>query len=283
MSDSSEASHEAKVSAAFAQVAAPHVIAQLSDLHLGGRNEGSGERFSQAVDEINSMTRQPDLVLLTGDLTETGSTEEWDEFNERIAALNAPWEAITGNHDRPIQELRGHRAMDTGPLRLLLLDTSDDVFTDDDATWLEGELASTTKPTVVAIHQPPFETGIWWMDCVGLTGGDRLEAVVRRHRHTILILSGHVHRQIHTNWGSCSIFACPSTSVSVAGDLDPAHDPAETAEPPMIGLHAITNRSVITHVIPVGPAAQRFSIAESSAEFVAWARGQQAKRDSLFS
>jgi len=36
-----------------------YVIAQLSDIHLGGPHEGAGERFSAALDEINAMTLHP--------------------------------------------------------------------------------------------------------------------------------------------------------------------------------------------------------------------------------
>src|SRR6478752_5274648 len=118
----------------------PYVIAQLSDIHIGGLKAGSGDRFSAALDEINRMSRQPDLVLLTGDLTHNGSEAEFAEFKHRLDALDAPWEAIPGNHDRAIAEIAGHRSVAAGPLRLVLVDTSCDVFTADDAAWLDAEL-----------------------------------------------------------------------------------------------------------------------------------------------
>jgi 3',5'-cyclic-AMP phosphodiesterase len=260
-----------------------YLIAQISDVHIGSPTVGSGQRFSMAIDEINAMTRPPNLVLLTGDLTHSGTPDEWKEFNERVAALKTPWEAISGNHDRNITELAGNRAVDAGPLRLVLLDTSSDVFTEDDASWLESELTSHAQtPTIIAIHQPPFETGIWWMDCVGLKGSELVEAVVRRHPQVIKILSGHVHRLIQSNWGSCSLWVCPSTSVSIAADLDPNHDPAETAEAPTFSLHAHTGRSIVSHLVPVGSPAARTAIGDTAPAFIEWARGVQAKRESTF-
>jgi len=260
-----------------------YVIAQLSDIHIGGPHRRSGERFSEALDEINAMTLAPDLVLITGDLTHNGTTVEWSEFLERLDVLDVAWEAIAGNHDRGIAELAGHRVVEPGPLRLILLDTSSDHFTPEDESWLEGELAAhPDAPTIIAIHQPPFETGIWWMDCVGLKGSELLESVVRRHRHVIKVLSGHVHRLIQTNWDSCSLWVCPSTSVSVAADLDPDHDPAETAETATFSLHAYTGEGIVSHLVPVGSAAKRSLIEPHAPEFVDWARGVQASRDSLF-
>ena len=247
----------------------PYVIAQLSDVHIGGPHVGSGERFSEAIAEINAMQRQPDLVLLTGDNTHKGTGVEWDEFTHRLSALRATWEAISGNHDRTITATAGHRAMDAGPLRLVLVDSSHDEFTDNDAAWLEAELASRpTAEIVIAIHHPPFETGIWWMDCVGLKGADLFEQVVRRHPQVVKVLSGHVHRTIQTNWAGCSLWVSASTSVAVAGDLHPDHDPAETAEPPAFSLHAYTGRGIVSHVVPVGSSATRSPIEASAAGFV---------------
>ncbi len=260
-----------------------YLIAQLSNIHIGGPTPGSGDRYSAALAEINAMSRAPDLVLITGDLTESGSAADWDEFLQRTAALDAPWEAIPGNHDRRIEALAGHRVLDAGPLAVVLLDTSSDVFTSDDAAWLDEALGrAAATPTIVAVHQPPFETGIWWMDCVGLAGRELMEAVVRRHPQVLKVLSGHVHRTIQAAWGSCSLWVCPSTSVAVAPDLDPAHTPAETAEPPAFSLHAFTGETFVSHVVPVGASAERSSIEAVAPDFVAWARGVQADRTSAF-
>lgn len=260
-----------------------YVVAQLSDIHIGGPNEGSGERFSAALDEINAMARQPDLVLLTGDNTHNGTSEEWREVVERLEVLKAPWEAINGNHDAAVEVTAGHRSMTAGPLHLVLLDTSNNEFSEADEAWLDAELtANASARVVIAIHHPPFETGIWWMDCVGLKGSDRFERVVRSHRQVEQVVSGHVHRVIHTNWNGCSLWVCPSTSITVAGDVHPDHEPAETAEPPSFSLHAYTDKGVVSHVVPVGPAAERAPINKHAPEFVSWVRGVQADRESLF-
>ena len=134
----------------------------------------------------------------------------------------------------------------------------------------------------MAIHHPPFETGIWWVDCVGLKGAELFEGVVRRHDQVLKVLSGHVHRLIQTSWGGCSLWVCPSTSVALAGDLDPAHDPAETAEAPAFSLHAYTGKGIVSHIVPIGPAAERSPIGRTAPEFVQWARRVQADRVSLF-
>lgn len=256
------------------------VIAQISDVHIGGPKLGAGDRFSESVAAINAMSLQPDLVLATGDLTQSGTPYEWAEFNERIAALRAPWEGIRGNHDHRLDAMVGHRSLDLGELRVVLVDTSSDEFLESDAAWLDAELAAHTgQPTAIAIHHPPFETGIWWMDCLGLRGSRLFEEVVRRHPHVRHVMSGHAHRPITTAWAGCLVTVCPSTSVAIAGDLDPAHNPAETAEPPMIALHAYLADTVVSHVVAVGPASARVPLAS---DFVAKVRRAQAGRTSAF-
>ena len=66
----------------------PYVLAQISDIHVGGPNLGSGERFSYALSVINDMAQQPDLVLLTGDNTHNNSEAEWQEVKERQRMLS---------------------------------------------------------------------------------------------------------------------------------------------------------------------------------------------------
>jgi 3',5'-cyclic-AMP phosphodiesterase len=260
-----------------------YLIAQLSDIHIGGPRVGSGERFSLAIKEINAMTRQPDLVLLTGDLTQSGEADEWAEFCQRLDNLHAPWELIPGNHDIHVESIAGHRSREAGPFHLVLLDTSTDQFTDADAVWLDNELGlHHDTPTIIAIHQPPFETGIWWMDCVGLQGSERVERVVRKHPQVVRVLSGHVHRLIQSNWGSCVLWVCPSTYVTIAVDLDHNHDPAESAEEPSFSLHAYNGISIVSHLVPIGASAARNSIGTVAPEFVAQVRSTQANRRTTF-
>jgi hypothetical protein len=60
----------------------------------------------------------------------------------------------------------------------------------------------------------------------------------------------------------------------------PAPSPAETAEGPSFSLHAYTGDGIVSHVVPVGPAATRTAI--DSPEFLARVRDVQSTRTSAF-
>ena len=58
------------------------LIAQISDTHIAGWGKKAygivptAENLARCVDHINQFDPQPDLVLVTGDITYTGLAEE---------------------------------------------------------------------------------------------------------------------------------------------------------------------------------------------------------------
>ncbi len=230
-----------------------YVIAQLTDSHIGGPT-GGGERLSAAVAGINELGRPADLVVLTGDNTQHGRDDEWEEIKSRLSVLHAPWVAINGNHDEGVIETAGHRSMQAGPLRLVLMDTSSGIFDRRDAKWLEAELSAyASEPTIIAMHHPPFDTGIWWMDGVGLDGAAHIEKIVRAHPQVLKIICGHVHRAIQTNWGGCSLWISPSTTVPVASginlELDTVEEGSNEMMAEIIGRHPEVLKILAGHVV----------------------------------
>jgi Icc protein len=72
------------------------IIAQISDLHLGPQFVGSA--YEQAAEEILGLN--PDLVVVTGDLTENGVLREYRAAAEALAKLEGfPMLIVPGNHD----------------------------------------------------------------------------------------------------------------------------------------------------------------------------------------
>jgi len=87
-------------------------IVQLSDLHLGAVN---GKRF---VDRVVAQTNalQPDLVVITGDLVDTGTSAE---TLQGFKNLNAPAFFVWGNHDQFLNAERVEQIFHTTPITIL--------------------------------------------------------------------------------------------------------------------------------------------------------------------
>ena len=89
------------------------LIAHISDLHVS-KSDFDEEMFMTAVTQINNM--QPDMIILTGDLTNNGYYTEFEQVKRYLAMFEAPLFAIPGNHDarnlgyQTFEELIGERS-----------------------------------------------------------------------------------------------------------------------------------------------------------------------------
>ena len=79
----------------------PFVLVQLSDPHLGGTWAGGDpdRAWRVAVDAVGRLEDAPDAVLVTGDLADHGTDEEYLAVSSGLASLDPPVYVLPGNHD----------------------------------------------------------------------------------------------------------------------------------------------------------------------------------------
>src|SRR6185503_16245185 len=88
--------------------------------------------------------------------------------------------------------------IDDFPVRIVALDStipkqSGGELSDSQLQWLDEALrGAPKKPTIVALHHPPFWTGIGHMDRMALLNPAALEAVIGRHAQVERVISGHL-------------------------------------------------------------------------------------------
>lgn len=70
------------------------VIFHASDLHFGRTNPDVANALTHALHDL-----KPDLAVLSGDFTQTGSEDEFRQARDFIATLPCPFLAVPGNHD----------------------------------------------------------------------------------------------------------------------------------------------------------------------------------------
>jgi len=92
---------------------------------------------------------------------------------------------------------------------------------------------------VVALHHPPFATGIGHLDQAALRGDDasKLAALLRGHANVERVVCGHVHRPIHLRFGGTIASSAPSVAHQVVLDLRADAPSAFNLEPPAFALH----------------------------------------------
>jgi Icc protein len=254
------------------------LIGQITDIHIGFDREDPSEanllRLEKVLGHMASLTTRPDLLLLTGDLTEHGDADSNARLVEALKALPVPAWPIPGNHDLrdtllaafpAVTPMAGgfvQYAVDLGGLRLVMLDTLEvgrhgGAFCPARAAWLADELARhPDQPTLIAMHHPPFATGIPWMDAeAGEPWVNRFADAIAGHDQIVMIATGHVHRPSFTQWRGKPAMVCPSSAPMVGLDFRPISGEAPdgraliTDDVPAYALHRWDGAQMVSHVI----------------------------------
>ncbi|MTH96247.1 phosphodiesterase [Roseibium sp. RKSG952] len=256
------------------------LIAHISDLHLRPRGlpclrvSDTNMLAERAIRALASLSPRPDALVISGDLTDRDDPREYAVARRLLKRLPMPVYLIPGNHDSSegmrsnladfpgISDSTGEKlwyAADIGDLRLIALDSHDPGkpggrLGTAQLSWLAKELASSTKPTIVALHHPPADTGIVHLDAMGLADSEALEDALRGHPQVKRILCGHIHRSIVAEFAGTIMTLVPSTAHQVALDLAPDAPALFNFEPAAYYLHLLTGKGdVVTHTGYVEP------------------------------
>lgn len=256
------------------------LIAHLSDLHicppgqLALKVSDTIGMTQRAFDAVAALPVQPDVLVITGDLTESGLPEEYALVRSMLEKLGLPTLLIPGNHDvreamiagldlGPRADLTGgfvqFRA-DLGPLRLIGLDTllpgsSAGAICDVRLDVLERALAEAEgRPVVLFMHHPPFSCSLGYMDAVMLKdGAKRLTEIVARHPNIERVLCGHHHRPVQVRYAGTVGQVVPGVAHQVILDLTPGAQARFLMEPPAFMLHSWQpGAGLISHTAYVG-------------------------------
>jgi 3',5'-cyclic AMP phosphodiesterase CpdA len=226
---------------------------QLSDSHWGFSdpriNPESEHTLAKAVAAVNALTRQPDFVVFTGDLTHT--TDDGDERRRRLARFKEIAGSLRarrvhflpGEHDASLdggeayREFFGptHGSFERGNVHFVLLDNVSDPagrLGGEQLSWLDADLAKRDpeQPIVVLAHRPLFDLYPSW-DWMTRDGADALRRLERFEHVTVFY--GHIHQEHHQTTGRIAhhaarslIFPLPapgSVPKKVQIPWDPAH------------------------------------------------------------
>lgn len=222
----------------------PFSIVQLSDTHVGfqGPPDPLGTKaFERAVDAVNALDQQPDLILFTGDLTH--DSEDPAEHAKRFAAFKSISDRlrvkkrmhVPGEHDAALdggtlfRENFGetHYSFDHRGVHFVALDNvsaGKPIVGAEQIAWLKKDLARypTTAPIVVFTHRPLFDLKPEWEWFT--SDGDEVMNVLAPY-DAVTVLYGHIHRPNHTSIGKSQHYAARSLIFAF-----PEPGPSSTAE-----------------------------------------------------
>lgn len=154
-------------------------------------------------------------IVVTGDLVFFGRDEEYQRFRDAMAPLDGRYRVLPGNHDNRASFRRAFRDHDylpkRGPLdwrvslggvELVGLDSLVEgsacgMIGSDSLGWLVDVIAEIGgAPLLVAVHHPPFLTGIEDIDRDALENAETLIEALTLHKGPLQVISGHTHRRL---------------------------------------------------------------------------------------
>jgi len=209
-------------------------VLQVSDCHVP-RDPQTPYRGVNADRNLASLLPairrwQPDLVLLTGDVSEDGSPASYGRVSAQLSTAGAPVLALPGNHDDPAVMRRyfplgpwgGPHLYGQRNWLLVLLDSTEPERVSgvcSEATLAQLEQCLRRAPdrhVLIALHHQPVPVGSLWIDRYALEQADAFWDVVDRFPQVRCVAWGHVHQDFQAVRGEAVLLGSPS---SVANSL----------------------------------------------------------------
>jgi 3',5'-cyclic-AMP phosphodiesterase len=209
-------------------------IAQITDTHLFADDStqwkgiNPDRTLNQIIAKVQQLDPLPDLILLTGDLSQDETVESYQRLRAKFEALNIPTYWLPGNHDRPelmaqILDNKPFKSDKTFKIRswsFILLNSvinghCEGFLTTDTISNLRSELEQDQSPTLIAVHHHPLDIGSWFMDPMKLKNGAELINLVGEFTQVKMVIFGHIHSVFDSNLDGVRYLGCPSTCLQL--------------------------------------------------------------------
>lgn len=189
-------------------------IVQLTDTHLIADPAETmyGMNTNESLKEIVAAAagEKPQLVLMTGDISQDESEQSYRHALAIAAQIEAPIAYLPGNHDRFVvmaaefskfgKQVRNERFLLIGGWIIILLDSTIEGRVEGALSKAELERLDTlleqhsTMPALVCLHHHPFSVP-GPFSAIGVENSDELDEIISRRRNVKAVLCGHIHRE----------------------------------------------------------------------------------------
>jgi Icc protein len=213
--------------------ASPLLIAQVTDIHLFANpsKELLGlptiQSFQAVLEQLQQLSPLPDILLLTGDLSQDGKSESYECLQEWLKPLGIPTYWLPGNHDEPqVMEqvlnqapIFSQKSFQAGGWQFLLLNSAvcgsvHGQLSPESLDWLNLQLQATSeRPTLIGLHHPPFLVHSDWLDSSTLQNSEELFEVIDRYPQVRLVIFGHIHQEFERSRRGITYLGTPSTCI----------------------------------------------------------------------
>jgi Icc protein len=199
------------------------------------RGVNARDALLRVVDQ--AVAWRPDLLLLTGDLSEDDSPESYGFLAATLESTGLPVVTTPGNHDDPRLQNEHFPGTATdeplviaaGSWQLIVLNSSVEgrvpgALTKRMMDGLAASLELSSAPKLVALHHHPLAVGSEWIDRYPLLEPGRFWDLLDGNPNVHAVVWGHIHHAFRAERGGMTLLGAPST-VSNSRAFRPEFEP----------------------------------------------------------
>lgn len=208
-------------------------LVQITDTHLYANPSqtllklNTQQSFEEVVALLKSDVKKPDIIVLTGDMSQDNSEAAYERVVKAFQSFSCPVYWIPGNHDDPElletvfskSTFKDDKAVVVDEWLLIFLNSHypkhvAGLLSRSELSRLEHFLSQHhDKHAMLFLHHPPVSVGSAWLDKSRLTNPDDLFNITDKHSNIRAIISGHAHQAYETHRQGVPILSTPSTCI----------------------------------------------------------------------
>ena len=210
----------------------PIRVAQVTDCHLPADPERSYRGVNPRLNLLALLERikakHPDLLLLTGDLSEDGSRDSYRALQSIFQSVEVPVLVLPGNHDNAglLEETYPGSPVDTicvsehGAWQIVRMNSCvphapEGRVSERAVADLEAHLdRNAGHAQLIALHHQPVAVGNPWIDRYPLLNPQPLLQLIDRHPCVKAVVWGHIHQAYAAVRNGTAMLGGPSSAIN---------------------------------------------------------------------
>lgn len=226
--------HNKKDILTFVHITDTHLLDNAKDTF---HNLNTKKSLEMVLTHCKTYYPDIDFMLLTGDISQSGSEESYNLFKSLIYPCNSPIYCVPGNHDAPklLQNIvpscpdNSINIIKLGKFSLILInswveDKHHGIINQHCLQQLEEHLKNNKDQfNIIAIHHPPVLINSKWLDEIGLKNQTEFLQVINKYSQNTLLICGHVHQEVDQQLNKLRLLATPSTCHQFKANCDHRH------------------------------------------------------------
>ena len=207
-------------------------IAQITDTHLFRettaefRGVNTYQSFIAVVEKLRQISPSPDLLLLTGDLSQDETKESYQILGDHLESLAVPIYSIAGNHDNlqlmeqvlVNQPFSREKYLNLADWQIILLNSAVSgqvagYLSPETLSYLKTKLSQFNRPTLISLHHHPVEINSEWMDEYKVQNNRKFLEIITGYPQVKIVLFGHIHQEFDSYQNGIRYLGTPSTCI----------------------------------------------------------------------